>query len=128
MEKYIVEAEEQGKRLDMYISSKDEELTRTSAQRLIEQGDILVNNKKVKVAYKVSEGDIIAVEKQMPKEIEIKAQNIPVDIVYEDDDIIVVNKPKGKCQKYRQINCKDQNSNRIDGFSFCNAPDHSTCL
>ena len=51
MEKYIVEAEEQGKRLDMYISSKDEELTRTSAQRLIEQGDILVNNKKVKVAY-----------------------------------------------------------------------------
>ena len=54
MEKYIVEAEEQGKRLDMYISSKDEELTRTSAQRLIEQGDILVNNKKVKVAYKVS--------------------------------------------------------------------------
>ena len=95
MEKYIVEAEEQGKRLDMYISSKDEELTRTSAQRLIEQGDILVNNKKVKVAYKVSEGDIIAVEKQMPKEIEIKAQNIPVDIVYEDDDIIVVNKPKG---------------------------------
>lgn len=95
MEKYIVEAEEQGKRLDMYISSKDEELTRTSAQRLIEQGDILVNNKKVKVAYKVSKGDIIAVEKQMPKEIEIKAQNIPVDIVYEDDDIIVVNKPKG---------------------------------
>ena len=54
-----------------------------------------MTNKKVKVAYKVSEGDIIAVEKQMPKEIEIKAQNIPVDIVYEDDDIIVVNKPKG---------------------------------
>ena len=61
MEKYIVEAEEQGKRLDMYISSKDEELTRTSAQRLIEQGDILVNNKKVKVAYESTTSTIIHV-------------------------------------------------------------------
>ena len=91
--KYIVE--ESGKRLDAYITSIDSEITRTAAQRLIEQGNILVNGEKKKTAYKVSNGDIITIEKEEPKEIELKAQNIPIDIVYEDDDIIVVNKPKG---------------------------------
>ena len=91
--KYIVE--ESGKRLDAYITSIDSEITRTAAQRLIEQGNILVNGEKKKTAYKVSNGDIITIEKEKPKEIELKAQNIPIDIIYEDDDIIVVNKPKG---------------------------------
>lgn len=91
--KYIVE--ERGKRLDAYITSIDSEITRTAAQRLIEQGNILVNGEKKKTAYKVSNGDIITIEKEEPKEIELKAQNIPIDIIYEDDDIIVVNKPKG---------------------------------
>lgn len=91
--KYIVE--ESGKRLDAYITSIDSEITRTAAQRLIEQGNILVNGEKKKTAYKVSNGDIVTIEKEKPKEIELKAQNIPIDIVYEDDDIIVVNKPKG---------------------------------
>ena len=93
MKKYIVD--ESGKRLDAYISSKDEEMTRTTAQRLIEQGNILVNNKKQKVSYKVSTGDVITVEEEQPQEIELKAQDIPVEIIYEDNDIIVVNKPKG---------------------------------
>lgn len=91
--KYIVE--ESGKRLDAYITSIDSEITRTAAQRLIEQGNILVNGEKKRTAYKVSNGDIITIEKEEPKEIELKAQNIPIDIIYEDDDIIVVNKPKG---------------------------------
>ena len=91
--KYIVE--ESGKRLDAYITSIDSEITRTAAQRLIEQGNILVNGEKKKTAYKVSNGDVITIEKEEPKEIELKAQNIPIDIIYEDDDIIVVNKPKG---------------------------------
>ncbi len=91
--KYIVE--ESGKRLDAYITSIDSEITRTAAKRLIEQGNILVNGEKKKTAYKVSNGDIITIEKEEPKEIELKAQNIPIDIIYEDDDIIVVNKPKG---------------------------------
>lgn len=91
--KYIVE--ESGKRLDAYITSIDSEITRTAAQRLIEQGNILVNGEKKKTAYKVSNGDIITIEKEESKEIELKAQNIPIDIIYEDDDIIVVNKPKG---------------------------------
>ena len=93
MKKYIVN--ESGKRLDAYISSQDEEITRTSAQRLIEQGNILVNGNKQKVSYKVLNGDIITIEDVKPQEIELKAQEIPIEIIYEDTDIIVVNKPKG---------------------------------
>lgn len=95
MEKYIVEKEEKGKRLDSYIANKSEKITRTFAEKLIKNGEVLVNNKKQKVAYKINEGDIITIEKQEAKDIKLKAQNIPVAIIYEDDDIIVVNKPKG---------------------------------
>ena len=93
MKEYIVN--ENGKRLDAYIASQDEEITRTAAQRLIEQGVILVNGKKQKVSYKVSQGDCIIIQEVQAQEIELKAQDIPIEIVYEDDDIIVVNKPKG---------------------------------
>lgn len=93
MKEYIVK--ENGKRLDAYISSVNEEITRTAAQRLIEQGNILVNGKNQKVSYKVSVGDVITIEEVKPQEIELKAQEIPIEIIYEDNDIIVVNKPKG---------------------------------
>jgi len=93
MIQYVVK--EEGKRLDAHIANQNKEITRTSAQRLIEQGNILVNGKKQKVSYKVSEGDIITIEKVEAKEIELKAQDIPVEVIYEDNDIIVVNKPKG---------------------------------
>ena len=95
MKEYIVSQEEKGKRLDTYISSVDTDITRTSAQRLIEDGNILVNGKNAKVSYKIQENDKISVEIPEPKQIELKAQDIPIEIVYEDNDIIVVNKPKG---------------------------------
>ena len=95
METYIVKQEEQGKRLDVYISSKNNDLTRTAVQRMIEEGNIVVNDKKQKVAYKIACGDIINIEKVEAKPIELKAQDIPIEIIYEDKDIIVVNKPKG---------------------------------
>ncbi len=96
MKNYIVNEEEKGKRLDVYIASKDDETTRTSSQRQIEQGNVVVNDKVItKVSYKVAEGDKIEIAEQEPVEIELKAQDIPIDIVYEDKDIIVVNKPKG---------------------------------
>lgn len=95
MEEYIVKQEEQGKRLDVYLANKNSEITRTTAQRLIEQENVLVNGKKQKVAYKVLEGDIITLKKVEAKQIELKAQDIPIEIIYEDKDIIVVNKPKG---------------------------------
>ena len=93
MKEFVVE--ESGKRLDAYVSSHAEDITRTTAQRLIEQGNILVNGKKQKVSYKVSVGDSITIEEIEAQEIELKAQDIPIEIIYEDNDIIVVNKPKG---------------------------------
>lgn len=95
MKKYIVNDSEVNKRIDSYIANKDQEISRVAVQRLIEQGKILVNEKKVKVSYKVQLGDTITQEAEEVKEIELKAQEIPLEILYEDNDIIVVNKPKG---------------------------------
>ena len=82
-------------RLDAYISSKVTNLSRTNVQRLIEEGNILVNGQKKKISYKVQIGDNIEIKIPEAKETSIKAENIPVEVVYEDNDIIVVNKPKG---------------------------------
>ena len=95
MKEYIVDLNESGKRLDSYIATIDENITRTHAQKLIEDGNILVNGKKAKVSYKTQENDKRLVEIPEPKQIELKAQDIPIEIIYEDNDIIVVNKPKG---------------------------------
>ena len=94
MEKIKVNESGEGKRIDAYLAGVTE-LSRTNIQRLIDEEKILVNNKKTKGSYKVQNGDEITIEKEDPKEIELKAQNIPIDVLYEDDDIIVVNKPKG---------------------------------
>lgn len=89
-----VKEEDNGKRIDSYLADNIE-LSRTNIQRLIENEKILVNGKKTKVSYKVQSEDEINIENEEPKEIELKAQNIPIDVLYEDNDIIVVNKPKG---------------------------------
>lgn len=95
MKKYIVNDSDINKRIDSYIAGKDQEISRVAVKRLIEQGKILVNGKQVKVSYKVQLGDTITQEAEDIKEIELKAQEIPLEILYEDNDIIVVNKPKG---------------------------------
>ena len=82
-------------RLDAYISSKETKLSRTNVQRLIEEGNILVNGQKKKISYKVQIGDNIEINIPEAKETTLKAENIPVEVIYEDNDIIVVNKPKG---------------------------------
>lgn len=95
MKQFIVKKEEIGKRIDAYISSKDEQISRTAVQRLIEEENILVNGNKTKASYKVQENDKIEIHELKPKEIELKAQDIPIEVIYEDKDIIVINKPKG---------------------------------
>lgn len=95
MKKYIVNDSDINKRIDSYIAGKDQEISRVAVKRLIEQGKILVNGKQVKVSYKVQLEDVITQEAEDIKEIELKAQEIPLEILYEDNDIIVVNKPKG---------------------------------
>ena len=82
-------------RLDMYIASLDLDLSRSMAQKLIENGQVLVNEKMTKASYKTKLGDKIEIEILEPKETNLEAQDIPLDIIYEDDDILVVNKQKG---------------------------------
>ena len=95
MKKEFIVKEDECNRIDAFISNKLEDLSRMSVKRLLDEGKILVNNKIPKASYKVMSGDKIEIYIEKPKEIEIKAQDIPIDIIYEDDDIIVVNKPKG---------------------------------
>lgn len=82
-------------RLDAYISKEIEDLSRSMIQKLLEEDKINVNGKIEKPSYKVQEGDIIEVSIEEPKEVKIEAQDIPLDIIYEDNDILVVNKQKG---------------------------------
>lgn len=96
MKKYIINTENKNIRLDKALTILQNDLTRTMLQKLIFEEKILVNGKAEKASYKTKENDIIEIpENIVPKEIELKAEDIPIDIVYEDKDIIVVNKPKG---------------------------------
>ena len=82
-------------RLDSYISTKDETLSRATIQRLLESNNITVNGESKKSSYKVKCGDVIKLDIPEAKESKLVAQDIPIEVVYEDSDIIVVNKPKG---------------------------------
>lgn len=93
--KYIIDAELVGLRLDKALAMKETELSRVAIQRLIEEEKILVNGKKSKVSYKVAQNDEITVFEDEPKEVTLEAEDIPLDIIYEDSDILVVNKQKG---------------------------------
>lgn len=95
MQEYKIRPEEQNIRLDKIIANIDNSISRTSVQRLIEEGKILVNKKQEKPSYKVNEGDVIEIEKEEPREIDLKPQEIPIDIIYEDKDILIINKAKG---------------------------------
>lgn len=95
MQEYKIRQDEQNIRLDKIIANIDNSISRTSVQRLIEEGKILVNEKQEKPSYKVNEGDIIKIEKEEPQEIDLKPQEIPIDIIYEDKDILIINKAKG---------------------------------
>lgn len=95
MKKIIVESLKEESRLDAYIATNIEGLSRTMVKKLIDDENILVNGQVQKMSYKVKIGDVIEVSKPEAKEINIVAQDIPLDIVYEDNDIIVVNKQKG---------------------------------
>ena len=94
MKKEIVVEGNENKRTDAYISEITD-YSRTAVQRLIDEEKITINGKIVKSSYKVQYGDRIEIEEEPAKEIELKAQDIPLEILYEDNDIIVVNKPKG---------------------------------
>lgn len=95
LKKIIAKNIEQNSRLDSYISKKDLEISRMMVKKLLDENMIKVNGKTEKPSYKIKENDVIEIQIEEPKEIELKAQDIPIEIIYEDNDIIVVNKPKG---------------------------------
>lgn len=92
---HTVAAADAGTRIDVFVTRLDEELTRARVQKLIEQGEININGAPVKPNYKVREGDCVSIQLPEPEKLEVKAENIPLDIVYEDKDLLVINKPQG---------------------------------
>lgn len=92
----LLEVSEEEGRLDKYLSDKLENMTRSYLKKLISDDKaVLVNGNPAKPNYKLKPGDIIELAVPEPIELEIKAENIPLDIVYEDNDMLVVNKPQG---------------------------------
>ena len=82
-------------RLDSYIARQMTDLSRMMIKKLIVDGSIFVNGKKVKTSYNLKKDDVIDINLPKVKEVYLEAEDIPLEIVYEDDDIIVVNKPQG---------------------------------
>ena len=90
-----VDSQTAGERIDKLICASIPDLTRSAIQKIMEEGGVSIDDKPVSKNYKPREGDRIAVVIPEAKELEVEAQDIPLDIRYEDDDLLVVNKPKG---------------------------------
>ena len=84
-----------GLRIDKYLSTVNEQLSRSYIQKLLKSGLVLVDGKPVKASYQVDEGDVISLDIPEAVEPEIEPENMDLDILYEDQDVILVNKPKG---------------------------------
>lgn len=93
MKETVVEM--QNRRLDKVCSEIFSDYSRSQIKQLLDGGNITVNGKTEKAKYKVKSGDVIRLEEPETKTLELRPENIPLDIVYEDDDVIVINKPQG---------------------------------
>ncbi|MCR5202384.1 MAG: RluA family pseudouridine synthase [Lachnospiraceae bacterium] len=92
---FNIDAEEQCIRLDKFLSQSIEDFSRSFLRLMIDNNEVMVNDKPVKASYNLKIGDVVKLQFPVIKEPEIKPENIPLDILYEDDDIIVINKQKG---------------------------------
>ena len=92
IKKFLVLEEEDGDRLDVYLSSQLGEMSRSYIQKIIKDKKVKVNGKEEKAKYLVKEDDKITIEIPEPKLLEVNPQDIPIDIVYEDSDLLIVNK------------------------------------
>ncbi len=94
MSEYLVKEEESGQRLDVYLA-KTADLSRSAVQKNIKEGGITVNGREQKANYKVETGDLVRLILPAARPLDVLAEEIPLEILYEDDDLLVVNKPKG---------------------------------
>ncbi len=92
---YQIGSSDAGARLDVFVASREEQLSRSFVQKLIGDGAITVNQKVARAKYRLKEGDSVAVAAPPPVELKVSPEPIPLDIFYEDKDVIVVNKPRG---------------------------------
>ena len=92
---YTVEKNESGTRIDRYLAEKDSGFSRSFIQKLLKDGQVTVGGKPAKSNYKVREDDSIHLEVPDSSEADIVPEDIPLDILYEDEDVLIVNKPKG---------------------------------
>ena len=88
-------ADTAGERLDAFLARSELSLSRSAAQKLLDEGCVTLNGKSGKKNDRLNPGDSIEVTLPEPKEIDVEARDIPLDIVYEDEDVVVINKPKG---------------------------------
>ncbi|KEZ88865.1 pseudouridine synthase [Clostridium sulfidigenes] len=91
---YTIEEENVGKRLDLFVSENEVDMSRSFVQGIIEKQQVKVNGQIKKSNYKLRIGDQVQVELAEPVELQVEAENIPLDIIYEDSDVIVINKPQ----------------------------------
>ena len=95
MDKRLFVAEDNYKRLDVFLSEQTEELTRSRLKKLIDEGQVLLNGKKAKAGAEIKVGDQVVLEIPEAVEYQVKAENIPIEILYQDQDFAIVNKPQG---------------------------------
>ncbi|UFU00962.1 RluA family pseudouridine synthase [Radiobacillus kanasensis] len=93
--RHMVDPDEQGDRIDKVLAKWNEDASRSQVQTWIKDGLVAVNGEKVKNNYKCQQGDEITWEIPEAEPLELEAENIPLEIIYEDSDVLVVNKPKG---------------------------------
>lgn len=92
---FIVTSGEQPKRLDVFLVNRERDISRSALQRLIELGRIRLNDQVVKASQKIKPGDRITMDVPKPEPLSIKGEAIPLDVLYEDESLLVLNKPSG---------------------------------
>lgn len=95
MERLVFVSESDGVRIDSFVAENTDGISRSYAATLCEEGKVFVNGKNVRKNYKLKCTDLVEVDVPEPEVLDVEPENIPLDIVYEDDDVIVINKPQG---------------------------------
>ena len=117
MNKYLVKNCENNLRLDKFLAAKLKDFSRTHVAKLIDDGNCFVNSKVAKSSLKLKEGDLVEINIPEVKPLEIEKEDIPLDIVYEDNDLLIINKPQGMVVHPANGNYEHTLVNAVLGYS-----------